>query len=379
MSVNEQKNNQSFFKLIAAIIGSVYPLPPDYDIPTESDQFVYKSIFDFSEAQVNNKFCLASAKKGKCTKIKQELKNAIQISYYTASIQPNELKSINTEFLRVDENIEVCNQATPITLAKEIKDGLASITATDNLSMIPYCIIYGTIKVAKDSGPSKLIHISAMIVYNGHIYPFGFTNTEVLKNYKAVPMIPVDAVIVSPEIPVPEYSYMVIDVQVLTTDIIGRIERYFNGTLVAELQHAQQYSFTEGNTYSIVFGENYLYLDHPKYFRYRNTVIESCIEGENCASFLEDIFGIKCNYYYFFSNPTSCRRDGSSISMSDLTAIESAIRGNSFAEFSMAISQQHQPSLTLLPNTVTRKTKVVRTRRTAAKFERSLTKTRKRR
>lgn len=372
MSVSQQLSNNSFFELIAAvrktdltdILNEVTDdTPPQLNIPG----LVYSSIYDFNISDINDNICLNNTpndvigeKYGKLfnplddviqrePSISSELdtmlhttRNIIKSDLYTsirnpgveASIQPNDMKYINSNFMKEGEYINILNPESSLKLPSEFRQHLYENTKQFN-QYTPYCIVYGTF-TPKNKG---IYHVSAAIVFNGHLYPFGWTNKKVLDNPRDKTVRPLQAILVSPETINPRWNYFIIDVLLLTNDMISKIESFFNkSTLKTTVDVYQPY--TEGpaqGTLGIIFGENHLYVDKTRYTRIANNMTQVCF-GFNCSSWIEYIFGINCRMFSLSvmpSIPNYCKRAGykSKFKVEVLNNIIQSIRANDFPKF----------------------------------------------
>ena len=335
MSIIEQKANDIFWTMISTILGKGgRPLAQTYIYPP-----VYKSIFNFETDSINNSMCNQADSTfgfgGKtCHPIKRELVQSINVPGIEASVQPDDISNVNTNYLTEGDTINLLNARSKIFLPLEITQNLFESKTRRQIASIddiPYCIVYGTLKGQSNT---EVVHVSAAIIYNKRIYPFGYTNAQVMSDPTAIPITPVQAVLVSPETPELQYTYFILDIQILTTSIINRLKRYLSGTLKSTIEVSKRYA--RHNTYGLMFSENYLYLGTGrKYFRFRNmfsTITDSCVDVQNCASFMEYIFGIDCQYFTF-SLPGSCKRKSKSFTILELGNINRAIRENNVDQF----------------------------------------------
>lgn len=364
MSVSQQLSNKSFFNLIAAIRKTELT-----NILNEEtvDGMIYSSIYNFNISDINNNVCLKttsddviSDEKGKlfnplseiilrepsissdleklthnkCNIIKSDLYTAIRNPGIEASIQPNDVPYINPNFIKEGETINILNPQSTIKLPSEFRAHLYENTKKFN-KHTPYCIVYGTFT----PNNKALYHVSAAIVYNGHLYPFGWTNENVLDNPRDKTVRPLQAVLVSPETINPRWNYFIIDILLLTNDMLSKIENFFDkSTLKVAVDLYRPY--TEGpakDTLGVIFGENHLYVDKTRYTRIANNFTQVCF-GYNCSSWIEHIFGINCRLLSLSimpSIPNYCKRAGhkSKFKVEALTDIIHSIRTNNFSRF----------------------------------------------
>jgi hypothetical protein len=369
MSVSQQLSNISFFNLIAAIRQTELG-----DVLREDtyDGMQYSSLFNFNISDINDNVCLNTTSKEvisdeygklfnplddiilrepsissnletlvhhKCNIMKSELYTSIRNPGIEASIQPDETSSINAKFLKEGESITVLNPKSSITLPSEFRQYLYENTKNFN-QYTPYCIVYGTF-TPKNKG---LYHVSAAIVCNGHLYPFGWTNEKVLDNPRDKTVRPVQAVLVSPETINPRWNYFIIDILLVTNDMLTKIENFFDkSTLKVAVDLYQPY--TEGlakDTLGIIFGENHLYVDKRRYTRVANNFTQVCF-GFNCSSWIEYIFGINCRMFSLSimpSIPNYCKRAGYKSKFKEelLHNIIQSIRNNNFSQFFQLIN-----------------------------------------
>ena len=364
MSVSQQLSNKSFFNLIAAIRQTELN-----DILNEEtiNGTVYSSIYNFNISDINDDVCVKTtssdvlSKKekkrfnplnqiilrepsissdletippNKCNIIKSELFTSVRNPGVEASIQPKETSYVNPNFIKEGETINILNSQATIKLPSEFRSHLYENTKTLN-QQTPYCIVYGTFTPNNRS----VYHVSAAIVQNGHLYPFGWTNEKVLDNPRDKTVRPLNAVLVSPETINPRWNYFIIDILLLTNDMLSKIENFFNkSTLKVAVDLYQPY--TEGvakNTIGITFGENHLHVDKTRYTRIANNLTQVCF-GYNCSSWIEHIFGINCRLFSLAimpSIPNYCKRAGykSKFKVEALDNIIQSIRTNNFSQF----------------------------------------------
>lgn len=389
MSVSQQLSNKSFFDLIAAIrktdltnvLNEVTDdTPPQINVPGS----VYTSIYKFNISDINDNVCLnttpndvISDKYGKLfnplddagqrePSISSELdtllhttRNIIKTDLYTsirnpgveASIQPNDTQYINSTFLKEGDSIPILNPRSTITLPSEFRQHLYENTKQFS-PQTPYCIVYGTFTPKN----KMLYHVSAAIVHDGHLYPFGWTNEKVLDNPRDKTVRPVQAILVSPETINPRWNYFIIDILLLTNDMLSKIESFFNNSVLKTTVDVYQ-PYTEGaakDTLGIIFGENHLYVDKTRYTRIANNFTQVCF-GFNCSSWIEYIFGIDCRLFSLSimpSIPNYCKRAGykSKFKIEVLHDIVQSIRTNDFSRFFQLINnvKTKQTKLTAL-------------------------------
>jgi len=369
MTVSQQLSNKSFFNLIAAIIQTDLP-----DVLSEDnyDGMQYSSLFNFNISDINDNVCLNTTSKevisdeygkllnpldgvinrepsvssdlatlvhDKCNIMKSDLYTSIRNPGIEASIQPDDTSSINAKFLKEGNTITVLNPKSTIKLPFEFRQHLYENTNEFN-THTPYCIVYGTFT----PNNKRLYHVSAAIVYNGHLYPFGWTNEKVLDNPRDKTVRPVQAVLVSPETINPRWNYFIIDILLVTNDMLSKIESFFDkSTLKVAVDLYQPY--TEGpsdGTLGIIFGENHLYVDKRRYTRVANNFTQVCF-GFNCSSWIEYIFGINCRMFSLSvmpSIPNYCKRAGYKSKFKEelLHNIIQSIRNNNFSQFFQLIN-----------------------------------------
>ena len=373
MPKTEQLNNNSFFKLINAI----KKIDKDaHDISQEPD--IYSSIFNFNIQSINDNVNLDNTPNDIINDeagiifnpleedinrepsiqanldgllhntrniIKTDLYSSIRNPGVEASIQPDDTKYINSDFLKEGEYIDILNPNATIKLPSEFRKHLYENTKQFN-QYTPYCIVYGTFTPNKGS----LYHVSAAIVYNGHLYPFGWTNESVLNNPRDKTIRPLQAVLVSPETINPKWNYFIIDILLLTGDILSKIEKFFdNSNLKTTVDYYEPY--TKGpakGTLGIMFGENHLYVDKTRYTRIANNLTQVCF-GYNCSSWTEHVFGVNCrkfNLSVMPSIPNFCKRSGykSKFTSEALNSIIESIRDEDFSKFFQLINNTKQQS-----------------------------------
>ncbi len=380
MSVNKQLHNNSFFKLIDAVrkidINEVtHDTPPQEDTP----EFVYSSIFDFNISDITDNVCLNNTPNDVINDIDGTLfnpleedikrepsistnleglshttRNIIKTDLYSsirnpgveASIQPNDTQYINSNFIKEGESINILNPQATLKLPSEFRQHLYENTKQFN-QYTPYCIVYGTFTPKNKS----LYHVSAAIVYNGHLYPFGWTNESVLNNPRDKTVRPLQAILVSPETINSNWNYFIIDILLITSDMLSKIESFFdNSTLKTTVDYYEPY--TEGpakGTLGIIFGENHLYVDKSRYTRVANNLTQVCF-GFNCSSWIEYIFGINCRLFTLSvmpSIPNYCKRSGyqSKFKMEVLNNIIQSIRDGDFSKFFQLIDNTNKPQI----------------------------------
>ena len=371
-----QLNNNSFFKLINAVnkidIDAV-------DTSQEDNPDIYSSIFNFNIQDINDNVYLENTPndinndeegimfnpldedinrepsiayniegllRNTRNIIKTDLYSSIRNPGVEASIQPNDTQYINSNFIKEGETINILNPQATLNLPSEFQEHLYETTEQFN-QYTPYCIVYGTFTPNKGS----LYHVSAAIVYNGHIYPFGWTNESVLNNPRDKSVRPLQAVLVSPETINPKWNYFIIDILLLTGDMLSKIESFFdNSTLKTTVDYYELY--TEGpakGTLGIIFGENHLYVDKSRYTRVANNLTQVCF-GFNCSSWIEYIFGINCRLFTLSvmpSIPNYCKRSGyqSKFKMEVLNNIIQSIRDGDFSKFFQLIDNTNKPQI----------------------------------
>jgi hypothetical protein len=380
MSANKQLRNNSFFKLIDAVrkidINEVtHDTPPQEDTP----EFVYSSIFDFNISDITDNVCLNNTPNDVINDIDGTLfnpleedikrepsistnleglshttRNIIKTDLYSsirnpgveASIQPNDTQYINSNFIKEGESINILNPQATLKLPSEFRQHLYENTKQFN-QYTPYCIVYGTFTPKNKS----LYHVSAAIVYNGHLYPFGWTNESVLNNPRDKTVRPLQAILVSPETINSNWNYFIIDILLITSDMLSKIESFFdNSTLKTTVDYYEPY--TEGpakGTLGIIFGENHLYVDKSRYTRVANNLTQVCF-GFNCSSWIEYIFGINCRLFTLSvmpSIPNYCKRSGyqSKFKMEVLNNIIQSIRDGDFSKFFQLIDNTNKPQI----------------------------------
>jgi hypothetical protein len=371
-----QLNNNSFFKLINAV-KKVDINEDEVDTSQEDTPDIYSSILNFKIQDINNNVYLENTPNDIINDedgiifnpleedinrepaiaynaegllrtmpnvIKTDLYSSIRNPGVEASIQPDDTKYINSDFLKEGEYINILNQRASIKLPSEFRKHLYETTEQFN-QYTPYCIVYGTFTPNKGS----LYHVSAAIVYNGHIYPFGWTNESVLNNPRDKTVRPLQAVLVSPETINPKWNYFIIDILLLTGDMLSKIEKFFdNSTLKTTVDYYEPY--TEGpakGTLGIMFGENHLYVDKARYTRIANNLTQVCF-GYNCSSWIEYIFGINCRPFkssVMPSTPNYCKRSGytSKFTPETLNSIIESIRDEDFSKFFQLIDNTKKP------------------------------------
>jgi len=382
MSLKQQFSNNSFFGLISAVreiditelLNEVTDdTPPQLDIP----EFVYTSIFDFNISDINDNVYLNNTPndiinyedESPFNPLEEDIKrepsisaklegllpttrNIIKTDLYTsirnpgveASIQPDDTQYINSNFFKEGESINILNPQSNVRLPSEFRQHLYENTKQFN-QYTPYCIVYGTFTPNNKS----LYHVSAAIVYNGNLYPFGWTNETVLDNPRDKTIRPLQAILVSPETINPRWNYFIIDILVLTDKMLSKIERFFdNSVLKTEVGYYQVY--TEGDaegTIGIILGENHLYVDKTKYTRVANNLTQVCF-GFNCSSWIEYIFGINCRLLSLSvmpSIPNYCKRSGykPNFKIEGLNNIIKSIRDKDFSNFFRLINNTKTP------------------------------------
>lgn len=369
MSVSQQLSNNSFFNLLAAIRQTDLTNILNED---SVDGMVYSSIYNFNISDINNNVCLKTTSDdvisdengklfnpldaiilrepsissdleklthNKCNIIKSDLYTSIRNPGIEASIQPNDVPYINPNFIKEGETINILNPQSTIKLPSEFRAHLYENTKKFN-KHTPYCIVYGTFT----PNNKALYHVSAAIVYNGHLYPFGWTNENVLDNPRDKTVRPLQAVLVSPETINPRWNYFIIDILLLTNDMLSKIENFFDkSTLKVAVDLYQPY--TEGpakDTLGVIFGENHLYVDKTRYTRIANNFTQVCF-GYNCSSWIEHIFGINCRLLSLSimpSIPNYCKRAGykSKFKVETLNDIIQSIRTKKFSHFFQLIN-----------------------------------------
>ena len=270
MPKTEQLNNNSFFKLINAI-NKIDIDESAVDTSQENTPDIYSSIFKFNIQDINDNVYLDTTPndiindeagiifnpleedinreptiaynvegllRNTRNRIKTDLYSSIRNPGVEASIQPDDTKYINSDFLKEEEYINILNQQATIKLPSEFREHLYENTKQFN-QYTPYCIVYGTFTPNKGS----LYHVSVAIVYNGHLYPFGWTNESVLDNPRDKTIRPLQAVLVSPETINPKWNYYIIDILLLTGDMLSKIEKFFvNSTLKTTVDYYEPYT-----------------------------------------------------------------------------------------------------------------------------------------
>lgn len=364
MSVSHQLSNKSFFNLIASIRQTELT-----DILNEEtvDGLTYSSIYNFNISDINDDVCLNTTPDdvisdeygklfnplddiiqrepsvssdldklthNKCNIIKSDLYTSIRNPGIEASIQPDDVPYINPKFIKEGESINILKPQSQLKLPTEFRSHLYENTKKLN-KYTPYCIVYGTFTPNNRS----VYHVSAAIVYNGHLYPFGWTNEKVLDNPRDKTVRPLQAVLVSPETINNRWNYFIIDILLVTNEMLSKIESFFDkSTLKTSVDLYQLY--TEGpakDTAGIIFGENQLYVDKTRYTRIANNFTQVCF-GYNCSSWVEYIFGINCRLFSLSimpSIPNYCKRAGykSKFKVEALQDIIQSIRTNNFSRF----------------------------------------------
>ena len=371
-----QLNNNSFFKLINAV-KKVDINEDEVDTSQEDNPDIYSSIFNFNIQDINDNVYLENTPndinndeegimfnpldedinrepsiayniegllRNTRNIIKTDLYSSIRNPGVEASIQPNDTQYINSNFIKEGETINILNPQATLNLPSEFREHLYETTEQFN-QYTPYCIVYGTFTPNKGS----LYHVSAAIVYNGHIYPFGWTNESVLNNPRDKTVRPLQAVLVSPETINPKWNYFIIDILLLTGDMLSKIETFFvNSTLKTTVDYYEPY--TEGpakGTLGIMFGENHLYVDKTRYTRIANNLTQVCF-GYNCSSWTEYIFGVNCRPFKLSvmpSTPNYCKRSGhkSNFTPEALNSIIESIRDEDFSKFFQLINNTKIP------------------------------------
>ena len=115
--------------------------------------------------------------------------------------------------------------------------------------------------------------ISYFVIFRRKIYPFGYTNADVLTNPTATPLLS-QAVMASPEIPNIERNLTILDYQILTINMVEQIEKYFiNSVLHASIDVSRYYP--KYKTHVVIFNRNELFMDH-NYVRI-NTPTTQCV------------------------------------------------------------------------------------------------------
>ena len=378
MSVNKHIINNSFFKLINAV-KKIDINEGDDDTSQEDTPDIYSSILNFNIQDINNNVYLENTPndiindeagiifnpleeditrepsiqvnvegllRNTRNIIKTDLYSSIRNPGVEASIQPDDTKYINSDFLKEGEYINILNPNANIKLPSEFRKHLYENTKQFN-QYTPYCIVYGTFTPDKGS----LYHVSAAIVYNGHIYPFGWTNESVLNNPRDKTIRPLQAVLVSPETINPKWNYFIIDIILLTEDMLSKIEKFFvNSTLKTTVDYYEPYKKGPAKgTLGIMFGENHLYVDTARYTRFANNLTEVCF-GYNCSSWTEYIFGVNCRPLKSSampSIPNYCSRSGSESKFTQeaLNIIIHSIRNDDFSKFFQLIANtKKQPT-----------------------------------
>jgi len=420
MSQTKQLNNNSFFNLIDAV-KKVDINEGEVDTSHEDTPDIYSSILNFKIQDINNNVYLENTPNDIINDeagiifnpleedinrepaiaynaegllrttpnvIKTDLYSSIRNPGVEASIQPDDTKYINSDFLKEGEYINILNPNAIVKLPSEFRNNLYENTKQFN-QYTPYCIVYGTFTPNKGS----LYHVSAAIVYNGHLYPFGWTNESVLNNPRDKTIRPLQAVLVSPETINPKWNYFIIDILLLTGDMLSKIEEFFdNSSLKTTVDYYEPY--TKGpakGTLGIMFGENHLYVDKTRYTRIANNLTQVCF-GYNCSSWTEYIFGVNCRPFKLSvmpSTPNYCRRSGykSKFTSESLNNIIQSIRDEDFSKFFQLIDDKNKPLLTDTAfggrNKIKSKSRTMKTRstkrnssKTRSKKKRNSTKTR---
>ena len=397
MSVSKHITSNNFFKLISAV-KKIDINEGDLDTSQEDTPDIYSSIFNFNIQNINNNVCLENTpndiindeagiifnpldddiKREPSIQVNIEgllpnISNIIKTDLYSsirnpgveASIQPDDTKYINSDFLKEEEYINILNPKATIKLPSEFRKHLYENTKQFN-QYTPYCIVYGTFTPNKGS----LYHVSAAIVYNGHIYPFGWTNESVLNNPRDKTIRPLQAVLVSPETINPKWNYFIIDIILLTGDMLSKIEKFFvNSTLKTTVDYYEPYKKGPAKgTLGIMFGENHLYVDTTRYTRFANNLTQVCF-GYNCSSWIEYIFGVNCRPLKSSampSIPNYCSRSGyeSKFTQEALNIIIHSIRNDDFSKFFQLIANtKKQPtSNSIGGNRIKSRTKNTKTR-----------------
>jgi len=392
-----QLNNNSFFKLINAV-KKVDINEDEVDTSQEDTPDIYSSILNFNIQDINDNVYLDNTPndiindeagiifnpleedtnrepsiahnvegllRNTRNIIKTDLYSSIRNPGVEASIQPDDTKYINSDFLKEEEYINILNPKATIKLPSEFRKHLYENTKQFN-QYTPYCIVYGTFTPNKGS----LYHVSAAIVYNGHIYPFGWTNESVLNNPRDKTIRPLQAVLVSPETINPKWNYFIIDIILLTGDMLSKIEKFFvNSTLKTTVDYYEPYKKGPAKgTLGIMFGENHLYVDTTRYTRFANNLTQVCF-GYNCSSWIEYIFGVNCRPLKSSampSIPNYCSRSGyeSKFTQEALNIIIHSIRNDDFSKFFQLIANtKKQPtSNSIGGNRIKSRTKNTKTR-----------------
>jgi hypothetical protein len=381
MSVKKQLSNNSFFKLIDAVRKIDIPevtqhTPPHEDIP----EFIYSSIYDFDISDINDNVYLNNTPNDVINDedgtmfnqleedierepsistnleglshttrniIKTDLYPSIRSPGIEASIQPDDTQYINSNFVKEKESINILNPHSHVRLPSEFRKNLYETTKQFN-QYTPYCIVYGTFTPKNKS----LYHVSAAIVYNGNLYPFGWTNESALIDPRDKTIRPLQAILVSPETINSHWNYFIIDILLLTNDMLLKIEDFFrNSTLKTTVDYYKPYIEGEAiGTLGIIFGENHLYVDKSRYTRIANNLTQVCF-GFNCSSWIEYIFGINCRLFTLSvmpSIPNYCKRSGykSKFTIEALNNIIQSIRNKDFSGFFQLIDNTKNPPTT---------------------------------
>ena len=332
MSINEQRSKDIFWRLMSIINDGNDSRPLDTFNNNPSHKPLFNSIIDFNANDINDTACITPSDR-RCAPIKDEIKLSINTAFSVANIRAANAANLNKTFFTQGNTIDILKPSSKMFLPREITDNLYENNrrTVRSINDIPYCIIYGNLKGSSDT----VFHTTSAIVYKRKIYNFGYTSVDHIVSHLADPTTPIQAVILTPETADLKYQYFILDIQILTSQIVRRINYYLYGTLLVPV------SSVNGNRIS--FGENLLYLPNTrKYWKFRNVfntmLTGMCVDMQNCASLMEHIFGINCRYW-LFSSPDKCRRGNHSFSIPQLNRILTAIKEDEIGAFTMALAE----------------------------------------
>ena len=333
-------SQRSFWKMINAVLGKAHGPKINYNdvinVDANPPKYIYKSIFDFDYRNINDAVCVPETPEPISLAIKHNLYNSIRVSgdEFTVKSEPDLLKYLNVGFFEANTKIDVLNQDAQLEFDREIKENIVSNDGT--LEETPICVIYSFLK----GSSSTAFHVSAAIIFRRKIYPFGYTNADVLSNPTATPLLS-QAVMASPEIPNIERNLTILDYQILTIHMVEQIEKYFiNSVLRASIDVSRYYP--KYKTHVVIFNRNELFMDH-NYVRI-NTPITQCVyRGRNCASFMETVFNINCKVFrVWVSHPNMCVGTHGTFSPNILDEINNAIRENDMPAFMEILNRPRQ-------------------------------------
>lgn len=272
------------------------------------------------------------------------------------------------DYNKKDKNIVLSEQKGHVKVKKELKDAIdkylsggASLSLHD--TPIYACIGMVKGKTEKQKLKQDIYHMSAVIFYNHEVYSIGLSqikdptwkvhiaatvlNEEVLNNFESF------AVINSPESEFKEYySMKIIDMGILTHEHINKIEN------IIKISRPITSISTFGDKYNIEF-DGFMLEANSYYCRFTGhsmrsfSMARSLIDKErnptvrNCASFIEELFGIKCDYAlgFFPRNPNWCRRaNGNKFTITDIDRIIVAFKDDDLNKFERVISGTQSPN-----------------------------------